>query len=651
MTTTVASSPRANGTSDGEKQVSNPTPRSSDSSANEVRAKQTSAGGGSGKTASRTSQQVGGATSSSTSAVPKIRLNPFGEKSSFLRGDREISSKRAGMPRIICPKIAILSNARVQEVLAQFQQNSTPSTSTSSNSKPPWLYSESKGKDQTLVATLCDEEDEFFTEEEFQLDADIDDDERFDHVATDLAGADKTPNAIVLGPLPLTWVIPDPQYKPTRPTLRLLPGSKFESFFRQWGVVEKAEMIFRQDRTMMLVVKFARKEVMQQAALSLWGTRYLGFVPPSAEDKHEEVRPCNMEFCDYDSRKEKMLAEQTSFEEVTRGLSAIQAKAFRELTDKIVEYERKCKGLEAEVQVLEERQRLRKKKEQLEIDGVDVDKNVNEELSLLEKKMKLVATGGTTEHHGTNAVVDANISRNADTGTGARGNLGINLVGIKDEVRSAAQQQVDDVMSAAAPKSARSVVRAASSLDSRGQMSGSPRGSPNGGLQLPIGINAPPSLRSNSGLLEVVDNANSGLVLENNNTSGNNATASSSSLRLASVSRGAPPAYTSSGGPSSSTTAMEQINHQSLQAKASSSISSPSFGQRNVEPLSSEASRKNGAGVSNLNHGRGSKSVSDHGAENGTKRGALDSGSSLDRQSSFAAKKAKIDFGEFDDEL
>eukprot|EP00392_Amoebophrya_sp_AT5.2_P015543 g15749.t1 len=71
-------------------------------------------------------------------------------------------------------------------------------------------------------------------------------------------------DALGIGPLPLTWVIPDRQYKPTRPTLKLLPGSKFEAFFRSWGIVEKAEMIFQQDRTIYLLVRFAKREVMAQ---------------------------------------------------------------------------------------------------------------------------------------------------------------------------------------------------------------------------------------------------------------------------------------------------------------------------------------------------------------------------------------------------
>lgn len=49
-----------------------------------------------------------------------------------------------------------------------------------------WIHQERKGKDKVLVATLCEEEEEFFTEEEFQVDADVDDEERWDAVAAEM---------------------------------------------------------------------------------------------------------------------------------------------------------------------------------------------------------------------------------------------------------------------------------------------------------------------------------------------------------------------------------------------------------------------------------------------------------------------------------
>lgn len=48
-----------------------------------------------------------------------LTLHPFTEKSAFVRQDREIVSKRAAMPRIICPKIAMLSTERFAELLEQ----------------------------------------------------------------------------------------------------------------------------------------------------------------------------------------------------------------------------------------------------------------------------------------------------------------------------------------------------------------------------------------------------------------------------------------------------------------------------------------------------------------------------------------------------
>ncbi|CAD7937308.1 unnamed protein product [Amoebophrya sp. A120] len=330
---------------------------------------------------------------------PKLVLANFSEKSAFTRGEREIVSRRAGMPRILCPKIVALSNQRFEEVMAAakkqaqelVKEKGQPVPLASPRGGPSMLqasdkfhiiHTQPKGREETLVATLCEEEDEFFNEDEFQMDTDIDDPERWDQVAEEMdtlvqaiTGGDKKPDTLGIGPLPLGWVIPDRQYKPTRPTLKLLPNSKFETFFRSWGLVEKAEMVFQPDRTIYLLVRFSRWEVMAQAALSLWGGRYFGFVPPSSDAKHEEIRPINLAFCDYEQRKKELLAEQTSFEEITRGLNPVQAKAFRELSDEIARLEVENRRLETEVRQHEERKRQREKEKQAELDGELVDLN------------------------------------------------------------------------------------------------------------------------------------------------------------------------------------------------------------------------------------------------------------------------------------
>lgn len=137
--------------------------------------------------------------------------------------------------------------------------------------------------------------------------------------------------------------------------MTLFRGSPYYNFFVQWGQLEQQEMVFHQmDRTISLLVRWKSQDSLAQAALSLFGGRFLvhgsgggdggraGGTSPGAADKgplpggsaasgatggsHSAVLrkgdmccPINLEFCNYEKRKNAFLAQQTSFAELTRG--------------------------------------------------------------------------------------------------------------------------------------------------------------------------------------------------------------------------------------------------------------------------------------------------------------------------------------------
>merc|ERR1712232_919643 len=64
--------------------------------------------------------------------------------------------------------------------------------------------------------------------------------------------------------LPQRWVVCDPNFKPKCRSMRLFPGSLMMTFFRYWGRVESAQILFGSahsaESSVRLLVKFSNLE-------------------------------------------------------------------------------------------------------------------------------------------------------------------------------------------------------------------------------------------------------------------------------------------------------------------------------------------------------------------------------------------------------
>ncbi len=67
-------------------------------------------------------------------------------------------------------------------------------------------------------------------------------------------GADEA-NACVIGPFPLLWLIPDPEYKPRAATMALYKDHEWESLFSHFGPLNSVEAVFQTDRKFLLLLK------------------------------------------------------------------------------------------------------------------------------------------------------------------------------------------------------------------------------------------------------------------------------------------------------------------------------------------------------------------------------------------------------------
>ena len=190
-------------------------------------------------------------------------------------------------------------------------------------------------------------------------------------------------DSLSLGPLPLGWVIPDPEFTPTRPSAILFPGFIFHSYFKQWGNND-TEMIFLEGRRIILLVKFSKRDVMAQAALALAGARYMSHL--------HEITPINLGFGNFQELKKQCLASQNSFSELTRGLTGVQKKGFTELMRNMDRLERENEALGRDLKNLQEKKTAREKfeleRQRMEIDGVPL-----EEIVPLKTKIPTVQSG------------------------------------------------------------------------------------------------------------------------------------------------------------------------------------------------------------------------------------------------------------------
>lgn len=278
-----------------------------------------------------------------------LKLLPFGEKSLFERHSREIVSKKPNCPSIVCPVIGKVEKDKFDA------------------SKYPRMIAKDDIGGWLRIATLDD--DDVFDDTEFEIDADIDDEERAQEVEA-LLGTDDKMNALCVGMFPLAWVIPDPDYNPTRSSLQLFQGSLYHAFFKQWGQLAEIEVIFHERRRISLLIRYSRREQMAQAALSLFGSRYLRV--------EEEYHAINLQICNYDEHKKQLLAKMNTFDELARGLSAVQKKAFTELMETLERVGRDNEALKGIHRQLMERKAAREKREadkaRQDLDGAPLEK-------------------------------------------------------------------------------------------------------------------------------------------------------------------------------------------------------------------------------------------------------------------------------------
>jgi len=195
-----------------------------------------------------------------------LQLKPFDKKGTLIRQEqkREIIPRRPDLPKILCPLIVEIN------LLEEFDLDVVPEV-IAKESLPPRklrLFSMAEADWRPSNGSWKETNDDNGVDGEWrrkEIKAALGGESLlYGNIGSDL-------NALLCGPYPLSWIVPDPDFKPRHTILPMYPNSKLMGFFKLWGPIESCDCIFQEEnRTILVTIKYAKRDSLIQACLCFY---------------------------------------------------------------------------------------------------------------------------------------------------------------------------------------------------------------------------------------------------------------------------------------------------------------------------------------------------------------------------------------------
>jgi len=146
------------------------------------------------------------------------------------------------------------------------------------------------------------------------------------------------PDSLLCGPFPLSWLVPDPEFRPRQNIIPMYPSSKLMAFFKLWGPITNCDCVVQEDcLTILVAAKYKQKESLVQASLCLH-SRFLNY--------NDDTFPINLQIVNYTDTLEGLAFRiPGQFGAVLKNLTPEQKKLFCNLYNKMEQLERENQQL------------------------------------------------------------------------------------------------------------------------------------------------------------------------------------------------------------------------------------------------------------------------------------------------------------------